>query len=193
LDSRLETLRRRLEIYGHKISEMDLIIHIIHNLPREYETTIKFIENELEMDTGSLGRVRERLRLKFERISKTFKENDKALVSFQKYKGNCTYCGIYGRKGSECRKRLSHMRNQGSNQGAGQPQKGSSNDRTGGFKCHFCHKVGHFAQDCPTKRSNQGREGQESANVTRTNEIALIGFEDQQIAPNLWVGNSWFV
>jgi gag-polypeptide of LTR copia-type len=80
----LETLRRRLEILGHKISEMDLIIHIIHNLPREYETTIEFIENELEMDTASLDRVRERLRSKFERISKTFKENKKALVSFQK-------------------------------------------------------------------------------------------------------------
>jgi gag-polypeptide of LTR copia-type len=110
----LETLRRRLEILGHKISEMDLIIHIIHYLPSEYETTIEFIEIELEMDTGSLERVRER-------ISKTFKENEKALVSFKKYKGNCKYCGIYGHKGSECRKELSQMRNQGSNQDAGQP------------------------------------------------------------------------
>jgi gag-polypeptide of LTR copia-type len=141
----LETLRRRLEILGHKISEMDLIIHIIHNLPSEYETNIEFIENELEMDTGSLDRVRERLRSKFERICKTFKENEKALVSFQKYKGNCTYCGIYGHKGSECRKRISQMRNQGSNQGDGQSQNNSSNNRTGGFKCHRCHKVGHIA------------------------------------------------
>jgi gag-polypeptide of LTR copia-type len=186
----LETLRRRLELLGHKISEMDLIIHIIHNLPREYETTIEFIENELEMDTASLDRVRERLRSKFERISKTFKENEKALVSFQKYKGNCTYCGIYGHKGSECRKRISQMRNQGSNQGDGQSQNDSSNNRTGGFKCHRCHKVGHFARNCPKKPSNQGREGQESANLTRTNEIALIGSEDQQIPSNLWVGNS---
>jgi gag-polypeptide of LTR copia-type len=61
----LETLRRRLEILGYKISEMDLIIHIIYNLPSEYKTTIHFIENELEMDTGSLERVRERLRSKF--------------------------------------------------------------------------------------------------------------------------------
>jgi hypothetical protein len=47
----LEILRRRLEILGHKVSEMDLIIDIIHNLPREYEMTIQFIENELEVDT----------------------------------------------------------------------------------------------------------------------------------------------
>ena len=43
----LEALRRKLEILGHKISEMDLIIHIMHNLPQEYETTVEFIENEL--------------------------------------------------------------------------------------------------------------------------------------------------
>jgi hypothetical protein len=188
-------LRRRPEILGHKISEMDLIIHILHNLPREYKSTIEFIENELEVDTGSLERVREKLRLKFERISKTLKENEKALVSFQKYEGNCTYCGIYGHKGSECRKRLNKMRNQG----AGQSQEGPSNNRTGrsgrtggtngngDYKCHYCHNVGHFACNCPRKRSNQG---QERANITRTNEIALIGSEDQQIASNLWVGDS---
>jgi hypothetical protein len=94
------------------------------------------------------------------------------------------------------KKGLSQMRNQGSNQGAGQPQEGSSNNRTDGFKCHFCHKLGHFAQDCSKKRYNQGREGQERANVTRMNEIAFTGSEDQQIASNLWMGNSgrnWFV
>jgi hypothetical protein len=42
---------------------MDFIIHIIHNLPRENKMTIEF---------------------KFERISKFFKENEMALVGFQK-------------------------------------------------------------------------------------------------------------
>jgi hypothetical protein len=48
----------------------------------------------------------------------------------------------------------------------------------------FVTKMGHYARDCAKKRSNQGRERQESANVTRTNEIALIGAE-QQISSNL--------
>lgn len=61
-----------------------------------------------------------------------------------------------------------------------------SSNGNGGYKCHYCHKVGHFARDCPRKRANQG---QESANVTRTNEIVLIGSEDQHIASNLCVGN----
>lgn len=96
------------------------------------------------------------------------------------------------------------MRNQGSNQGDGQSQNNSSNNRTGGFKCHCYHKVEHFAQNCPKKPSNQGREGQESANVTRMNEIALIGSEDQQdtfksVGGRFWCHKShhllrnWFV
>jgi hypothetical protein len=36
----LDILRRKLEILGHRISEMDLIIHILHTLPEEYETIV---------------------------------------------------------------------------------------------------------------------------------------------------------
>jgi hypothetical protein len=50
----LETLRRRLAILGYRISETDLIIHTRHNLPQDYETTVEFIENELEMETNTL-------------------------------------------------------------------------------------------------------------------------------------------
>ena len=102
----LETLRRRLKILGHKVSKMDLIIHIMNNLPQEYETTIEFIENELETEIAMLERVKEKLRTKFERLNKSMNENEKALVSFQKYKGHCSYCGKYGHMGVECRKRL---------------------------------------------------------------------------------------
>jgi gag-polypeptide of LTR copia-type len=66
VDSRLEDLiRRRLEILGHPFSEMELIIHIMHNLPEEYESTVKFIKNVLESDSAALEKVRERLRTKF--------------------------------------------------------------------------------------------------------------------------------
>jgi gag-polypeptide of LTR copia-type len=98
----LELLMHRLEILGATMSEMDLIIHIMHNLPEEYETTIEFIENELESDTATLKRVKERL-------SKSFGAKDQALLnrdSFQTYKGLCSFCGIYGHKGFNCRKRM---------------------------------------------------------------------------------------
>jgi hypothetical protein len=50
------------------MSEMDLIIHILQNLPKEYETTLELLENDLEKDIATLDRVKEKLRTKFERI-----------------------------------------------------------------------------------------------------------------------------
>ena len=47
---------------GHSISDIDLIIHILHNLPEEYETTIELLENDLENELASLDRVKEKLR-----------------------------------------------------------------------------------------------------------------------------------
>jgi len=97
----LELLKRKLEILGGPITEMDLIIHIFHNLPEEYETAIEFIENELENDTATLEKVKERLRTKFERIKKYHPSNERALINrdlSKKYKGLCSFCGIYGHK-----------------------------------------------------------------------------------------------
>ena len=84
----LENLRRRLEILGHKISEMDVIIHIIHNLLQGYETIVELLENELEMQTATLERVRERPRTKFERSSMQSMRMKRPWLSFQKNKWN---------------------------------------------------------------------------------------------------------
>jgi hypothetical protein len=42
MDSR--NWRRRLTFLGHQISEMDTIIHTMHNLPDVHETTVEFIK-----------------------------------------------------------------------------------------------------------------------------------------------------
>jgi heme exporter protein D len=139
-------------IFGFKVwrpsgvSEMDIIIHIIHSLPQEYETIIEFLENEIKMETSTLERVRKRLRMKFDRISKSIKENEKALVSFQKYKGNCT-CGIYGHNGADCQKRLGKVE-----QSKSQDQNGGPNKKGGGFSCYVCHETGHLQDIAQRKR-----------------------------------------
>jgi gag-polypeptide of LTR copia-type len=76
----LEILSRRLDILGHPITEMDLIIHIMHNLPDEYETMIEFIENELDNDSATLEKVKERLRTKFEQLNKSMERNKNAFA-----------------------------------------------------------------------------------------------------------------
>jgi len=103
----LINLRRKLEILGNSMSELDLIIHILHNLPPEYENTVEILENELENDALYLEKLKDKLRCKFERLNKdgTKGRNEKALVSgFKtKYKGLCTNCGKYGHRGRDCK------------------------------------------------------------------------------------------
>jgi len=105
----LEIMRRKLQILGHNVTDMDLIIHILHNLPREYETTLELLENNLKNDLATLDRVKEKLREKFERIQRGKSSPEGALISRGregKFKGSCTYCGIYGHKASDCFKKL---------------------------------------------------------------------------------------
>jgi hypothetical protein len=39
----LENMKRRLQILGHHMSEMDMIIHILQNLPKEDGTTLELL------------------------------------------------------------------------------------------------------------------------------------------------------
>jgi hypothetical protein len=55
----LEGIQKKLQILGHKISEMDMIIHILQNLTKEYDTTAEILENNLDNDLASLDRVKE--------------------------------------------------------------------------------------------------------------------------------------
>ena len=84
---------RKLQILGHSLSEMDLIIHILYNLPEEYSTTVEMIENDFELDLATLERVKVKLRIKFERINQSRVTHGKALFNREKqkkYKGLCS-------------------------------------------------------------------------------------------------------
>jgi hypothetical protein len=99
-----ELKERKVERLDQKMSEADLIIHILHNFPEEYEATLELLED------GPANKAKEKLRTKFIRLNKDKFQYDNALFSRdrnQNYKVICTYCGIHGHKESKCRKRLS--------------------------------------------------------------------------------------
>jgi hypothetical protein len=77
----LEILRQRLAILGHPVSKMDLIIHVMHNLPEEYGTTIEIIQNEIENADILFEKVKEKLRMKFERLRTNLAKTNKAFIS----------------------------------------------------------------------------------------------------------------
>jgi gag-polypeptide of LTR copia-type len=42
----LESLRRRLEVMDAKVDDVDMVIHIIYNLPAVYDTMVETLEGE---------------------------------------------------------------------------------------------------------------------------------------------------
>ena len=66
---------------------MDLIIHIMHNLPDEYETSDKFIETELEDEFAVLDQVREKRRNMFEWLNQDCRMSQKCSGKYEKING----------------------------------------------------------------------------------------------------------
>ena len=108
----LERMRQRLRNMKATISDDDLIIHILNNLPTEYNTIVEQLEDAISStgdDKLTLERVRDKLRIKFQRIKKDEQggdtiATDTALTaqSGGKFKGLCRVCGKYGHKGNDC-------------------------------------------------------------------------------------------
>ena len=103
--SKLEIKRKRLKKMGNDISDEDFIIHVLNNLPLEYDNVVEALERKLDdlVNPLTIIELRDELTLKFARIKKNkgiseSVENDSddeaeeeaALFSFQKnFKGRC--------------------------------------------------------------------------------------------------------
>ena len=157
----LESLRtemNKVKISGKTdMSEVDLIIHILSNLPEEYEVAVSELEEKLKNTSSPLDMetVREKLNTRYQRITKHTedREEEKALAAFKKqYKGRCGNCGEYGHKSGDCPDR-----------------KSSSNNSSGGGKfqgkCHYCNIVGHKKADCRKRKRDLANKESEKANV----------------------------
>jgi mannose-6-phosphate isomerase-like protein (cupin superfamily) len=179
----IDIMKRTLEILGHGITEMDIIIHILHNLPEEYETLIKLLENDLESDTAALERVKEKLRAKFNRINRSqtllLNRSEKALIKREKgkrYKALCSHCGIYEHRGIECRRRAA-------NNSIVKGKKGIKSDFFPG-PCFICHQAGHKALNFPSKVNS------ENTIVSQNSEIALMSTDHHIDNSQYWIGDS---
>ena len=111
--SRLEYVRSRLGTLGKKIDDDDMMIHILNNLPVEYENTVEVMERLLDDDVNPLTieLLREELSLKYEKVRRSLgvpedgedDDVDTALVSgYGQFKGRCHGCGKFGHKSIAC-------------------------------------------------------------------------------------------
>ena len=174
--SELEMLRSRLKEMGTDIDDEFLILHILNNLPSEYDNVVENLEERVDSVINPLGieDVRQKLSEKFEKmkIRKKIKEDsededDQALFT-TKFKGRCNKCGKFGHKAKDCRS-------------TSDTHQGKTKKFTG--KCHHCRKMGHKEADCwakhgkPTDNANTAEE-RGTVDVNDDNNIALISVED---------------
>jgi hypothetical protein len=91
----------------------------------------------------------------------------------RKYKGNCSYCGMYGHKASMCNKRTKSKGEKGMKN-----EKESTNDEKFitpfSFSCYICNIKGHKAIDCPNKK--RGPNGGQNANKDEAK--CALGYAD---------------
>ena len=125
------------------ISDQDFLLHILNNLPKEYDVVLDGLESQLD-ETGdkalTLVMVCEKLSERYARIKKKVdyddnagREHKRALFAKDwhppQFKGTCHKCGKYGHKGADCR------------------DDGKSKFPKDGT-CWFCAEKGHRLFDC---------------------------------------------
>jgi hypothetical protein len=188
--NKLQLVRRRLKVFGTEITEDDLILHILNNLPKTYETTEEICEDDLTRGVLTFENLRERLRAKFRRnkMSDSIKRDEVALYAKQ-FKGTCNVCGKIGHKGVDCftleknkRKKEEYMKKMSNRKNV------NENDKSN-VKCYNCEKMGHYSNECPEKMNNEN----ENAGLTEVeSDVALVmnKMKNEYESPKIWIGDT---
>jgi gag-polypeptide of LTR copia-type len=176
----LETLRRRLEVMDAKMDDVDMVVHIINNLPAEYDTMVETLEGELDLGSLTLGKLKERLRAKYVRIKKSDGDvEEKALVTSQppkksrgKFKGTCNNCGLYGHKSADCRKKEKKEEEKN--------KSGTTEKKQFHGECFYCKKKGHRIDECYKKKNDESRnESKRGESANQSAEVVLMATKTQ--------------
>ena len=151
-----------MKVFGTEITEDDLILHILNNLPKTYETTEEICEDDLTRGVLTFENLRERLRVKFRRNKMNdYMKRDEVALYAKQFKGTCNVCGKIGHKGVDCftleknkRKKEEYMKkmNNKKNKGKGKQDKSK-------VKCYSCQKMGHYSNECPDKKNKNKNAG----------------------------------
>ena len=196
----LEDMRTQLSEMKMEMSDDDFIIHVLGNLPAEYEIEVSKLEDRIGKDL-TIDDVRESLNLRFEKMKRSGKnedddsddedegKNERALFAKQ-FKGKCRECGKYGHKAADCRSKGKTNNSNGSNGG------NNGNKQRFNGKCNYCHKFGHKKIDCFKRKKEEGENGNnESANqCSETAEMVFVCKEtnnkSDKFTSKTWLGDT---
>ena len=160
----LEDLRSRIndatENKTQFKSEIDVLEHVLNNVPADYDVTIESLLDRVGAATNPLTitELRTKLRNRFKKLNPSqsskndYNEGETALFAGG-FKGKCNNCGKMGHKARDCRDKKDGKK------------AGNKKKRFDG-ECHYCHKPGHMAKDCFKKKRDAEEKG-EKANSAR--------------------------
>ena len=108
--TKLESLQNDMDniCLSTKMSDQDFLIHILNNLPEEYDVVLDGLESRLMLDESDKNKltikdVQDKLNNRYERLNERDKHIEEiAMYTKTQYKGLCTKCGKYGHKGIQC-------------------------------------------------------------------------------------------
>ena len=197
----LELLRRIINLISSgEITEDDLMIHILSNVPKEYYNLVENLECRIgaTVNVLTVSEIKERMRARFSRLNKNGKEDKTAnnencenVLFTKSFKGKCNKCGEFGHKAADCgttnnkRSNGGRFNNRGRSQGKGRGSYNSNNNNSNNnntsklhkvftpVTCNYCNTYGHMEKHCNKKLKNQNNNNQntsENVNIAANND-----------------------
>jgi hypothetical protein len=190
----LEDIRTRMVDMGSMMSDIDLVIHVLNNLPLIYEIEVSKLEDRVGISSNPLTveSMRDTLNLKYEKLYGSNDESsdtsddeskegthEKALFSAGQFKGTCQGCGKYGHKHADCKNKGINLNH------AKKDYKKFTGD------CNYCHKQGHKEAECFKKKRDKGEHVGIAADTEDDTEIVLLGTDSHsKIGLNTYIADS---
>jgi len=176
----LESLRNEMDAVNisGKMGDLDFIIHVLANLPEEYEVVVQGLEDRLEdpSTAPTVEQIRTKLNARYKRlIGQTEKsEEEKAFAAFRKqFKGTCNTCGKYGHKGVDCPDR---KENNSEGKEKGTSGKRLSKEMKSQLRCYYCKKKGHVKADCWKWKAAEKAKNAVDGNASESESEDELGF-----------------
>ncbi|GKC63041.1 zinc finger, CCHC-type containing protein [Tanacetum coccineum] len=158
--AKLTTIVNKADSLGHTMEDETLVRKLLNAVPDRYLQIVASIEQYLDLDEMSVDEAIGRLKT-FEERLKSKKEilvNSQESLIFTRHEGQGKRVREHGRgRFNQSRGREQEKNNYLSKREERASFEEDTRDKTP-ITCYRCHKLGHYAYECPNKRKNQVRE-----------------------------------
>jgi hypothetical protein len=203
--TKVECLKRRMIEMGVQVEDEEIMIHILANLPSEYNSTVEDLEIMTEANQLTLPIIIQCLNAQYLRIRKPVQNDEKVLAAVHRKPSKiiCRVCGKMGHKAADCwdNEKNKDKRPAGwrPRQGTAGTQDDASNTRfpSGGRffgNCFYCNKARHRIEVCRKKKAadarNAGTAMNANANIEPSEEHVLVAALHNINDKNTWVADT---